>query len=34
MKLKDKLHGCMWDGVDWTITVFAGDVAALLYWLQ
>lgn len=33
LELKNKLHGYMWDWVDWIITVFGGGVAALLYWL-
>lgn len=29
MELKDKLHGCLWDWLDFLITVFGGSIAAL-----
>lgn len=31
LELKDKLHGCMWDWVDWAMTAAGGAAAALLY---
>lgn len=33
LELKDKLHGCMWDWIDWFMTVAGGLVAAFL-WLM
>ena len=33
LELKDKLHGCMWDWIDWLITLFGGCMAAVLYWV-
>lgn len=33
LELKDKLHGCMWDWIDWLMTVAGGLVAAIL-WLM
>ncbi len=33
LELKDKLHGCMWDWMDWLITILGGLLAALIYWL-
>lgn len=32
LELKDKLHGCYWDWLDWCMTV-AGGAAASLIWL-
>lgn len=31
LELKDKLHGCPWDWIDWACTVFGGFVA-MLFW--
>lgn len=31
LELKDKLHGCMWDWIDWFITLAGGLIAALLW---
>ncbi len=31
LELKDRLHGCTWDWIDWFITV-AGGIAAALLW--
>ena len=33
LELKDWLHGCRWDWVDWLITVIAGLMAAVLWLL-
>lgn len=33
LELKDKLHGCPWDWIDWLMTVAGGTVAAIL-WLM
>ena len=30
LELKDKLHGCVWDWVDWSLTVAGGVFAAML----
>jgi len=32
LELKDRLHGCQWDWLDWTLTVLGG-IAASLVWL-
>ena len=32
LELKDKLHGCYWDWVDWILTVAGGAIAAV-FWL-
>lgn len=32
LELKDKLHGCYWDWVDWILTIAGGAVAAV-FWL-
>lgn len=31
LELKDKLHGCPWDWIDWACTVF-GSFIAMLFW--
>ena len=31
LELKDKLHGCPWDWIDWACTVFGGFIA-MLFW--
>lgn len=31
LELKDVLHGCQWDWLDWLITVAGGGFAALLW---
>ena len=31
LELKDVLHGCRWDWIDWLITVAGGGFAALLW---
>ena len=31
LELKDKLHGCSWDWIDWACTVFCGFIA-MLFW--
>ena len=31
LELKDKLHDCPWDWIDWLITVAGGSVSALLW---
>lgn len=31
LELKDKLHGCPWDWIDWACTVFGGFFA-MLFW--
>ncbi|EFR54616.1 hypothetical protein [Bacteroides fragilis] len=33
LELKDKLHGCPWDWIDWAITVAGGSVAAFIWLL-
>lgn len=33
LELKDKLHDCPWDWIDWLMTVAGGTVAAIL-WLM
>lgn len=30
LELKDKLHGCLWDWIDWATTIAGGGIAALL----
>lgn len=30
LELKDRLHGCYWDWIDWILTVAGGVFAALL----
>lgn len=32
LELKDKLHGCYWDWLDWILTVAGGAIAAV-FWL-
>lgn len=32
LELKDRLHGCQWDWLDWSLTVLGG-IAASLFWL-
>ncbi|WP_301746650.1 hypothetical protein [uncultured Duncaniella sp.] len=32
LELKDKLHGCPWDWIDWLMTI-AGGCAASIVWL-
>ena len=32
LELKDKLHGCPWDWLDWAFTVLGGFIA-MLFWL-
>ena len=32
LELKDKLHGCPWDRLDWACTVLGGFIA-MLFWL-
>lgn len=32
LELKDKLHGCPWDWIDWFLTAAGGGVAAI-FWL-
>lgn len=34
LELKDKLRGCRWDWIDWSITLAGGTVAALLLLLD
>lgn len=29
LELKDELHGCVWDWIDWSLTVAGGVFAAL-----
>lgn len=31
-ELKDKLHGCQWDWIDWACTVLGG-IIAMSFWL-
>jgi len=31
LELKDKLHGCQWDWLDWCLTLIGGAIAALLW---
>lgn len=31
LELKDKLHGCQWDWLDWLLTFTGGALAALLW---
>ena len=31
LELKDKLHGCLWDWIDWLCTVSGGFIA-MLFW--
>lgn len=31
LELKDVLHGCRWDWVDWLLTVFGGCLSAALW---
>jgi len=33
LELKDKLHGCYWDWLDWLLTVAGGGFAAILWLL-
>lgn len=33
LELKDKLHGCPWDWIDWLMTVAGGAIAAVLWLL-
>lgn len=33
LELKDKLHGCPWDWIDWLITVIGGGLASILWLL-
>lgn len=33
LELKDVLHGCRWDWVDWIITAIGGGIAALIWLL-
>ena len=30
LELKDRLHGCQWDWIDWIMTVAGGSVSALI----
>lgn len=32
LELKDKLHGCYWDWLDWILTIAGGSIAAA-FWL-
>lgn len=32
LELKDRLHGCYWDWLDWIMTIAGGGLAAL-FWL-
>lgn len=32
LELKDKLHGCQWDWIDWACTVLGG-IIAMSFWL-
>lgn len=31
LELKDKLHGCLWDWLDWILTIAGGSLAAILW---
>lgn len=31
LELKDKLHGCPWDWLDWLLTVVGGGIAAIIW---
>lgn len=31
LELKDKLHGCPWDWIDWLMTVSGGGAASLVW---
>ena len=31
LELKDKLHGCQWDWIDWACTVLGGIIAMSLW---
>lgn len=31
LELKDKLHGCPWDWIDWACTVFGGFIAMIIW---
>ena len=31
LELKDVLHGCRWDWIDWLLTVFGGCLSAALW---
>lgn len=31
LEYKDRAHGCVWDWVDWSLTVAGGVVAAAIY---
>jgi len=33
LELKDKLHGCQWDWLDWTLTTLGGIAAAAIWTL-
>lgn len=33
LELKDVLHGCRWDWIDWIITAIGGGIAALIWLL-
>lgn len=32
LELKDKLHGCPWDWIDWLATIIGGGLASI-FWL-
>lgn len=34
LELKDKLHGCMWDWIDWFLTITGGAIGALAWSLM
>lgn len=31
LELKDKLHGCPWDWIDWACTLFGGFIAMIIW---
>lgn len=31
LELKDKLHGCSWDWIDWACTVLGGFIAMIIW---
>lgn len=31
LELKDKLHGCPWDWIDWACTVLGGFIAMIIW---
>lgn len=33
LELKDKLHGGVWDWIDWLITIVGGGLAAMLWYV-